>query len=258
MSNYANFFITDRTQVKKWISYNLGWPLMAVELIEDQMEFNINDALEMYTKFVIPDERYRLTAFSEFSADGSIIMPDDVAGIFNLEEPAYNTLGQTMGSMYGMTIAAGGAGNIGYTGGYAGGPAASGNWITYELAMQHLDLVKHLTGAKMEFNYNPRTKVLGILPNPYNYANKEKMGMVIGCRVIRPEDQLVGEDWVKRYALALCKIMVGNHRSKYTGVTLPGGGTVNTDIKQEGITERDALIQELTTERSEGTSMYFG
>jgi hypothetical protein len=56
---------------------------------------------------------------------------------------------------------------------------------------------------------------------------------------------MYGEQWCKRMALAQTKIMLGQIRGKFNGVQLLGGGTLNDDIKAEGIQERDALREEL-------------
>lgn len=44
--------------------------------------------------------------------------------------------------------------------------------------------------------------------------------IVVECQCLRPEDQNYGESWVKRMALALTKMLVGNIRTTYGGISI--------------------------------------
>ncbi len=66
-----------------------------------------------------------------------------------------------------------------------------------------------------------------------------------------PYDRInsIGKQWIRRFALALCKEMLGHIRSKFGGVPLPGG-TVTLDgatMVTEGKTEQKELRDELKT-----------
>ena len=69
---------------------------------------------------------------------------------------------------------------------------------------------------------------------------------VIQCYVERPLRDIIKEQWVYQYALALSKMSVATVRSKYSGTSLFGGGSINgTDMMSQGISERDKLEQKL-------------
>ena len=56
-----------------------------------------------------------------------------------------------------------------------------------------------------------------------------------------------GKQWVKKYALALCKELLGTIRSKYASVPIPGGET-NLDgdtLRSEASAEKETLITQL-------------
>jgi len=57
----------------------------------------------------------------------------------------------------------------------------------------------------------------------------------------------VGRQWIRRYALALAKEMLGYIRGKYSGIPIPGADvTLNgSDLVSAGQTEKDGLITEL-------------
>ena len=133
-----------------------------------------------------------------------------------------------------------------------GGGSASG-WITWELARQQLDMVHRMMGGGFQFNYNERTKILELSPDPIKQGIRG--WIVMGCRTIRPSSQLVGEVFVKKYALAVSKVTLGVIRHKIKDTTLLGGGHIDTTVHAEGLQEMDKLEQELSS--SEGGCLNF-
>lgn len=120
--------------------------------------------------------------------------------------------------------------------------------------MQWIDLSYIMTGKGFEWNYNPRTRLLKLHPDPIEYfhmdlTNPNGYGhhIVVECRCLPPEDQNYGETWVKRMALAQAKMLIGNIRSTYSGVSMLGGVSVDgSQMLSQGTSERDKLREELT------------
>jgi len=103
---------------------------------------------------------------------------------------------------------------------------------------------------RKDIQFDGRTQYLKFYPQP-------KVGVrsygVLNCYVERPVRDIIKEQWVYKYALALTKITWGYVLSKITGVSLLGGGSFNGDsIRNEGIIERDALEILLTDGASPG------
>jgi hypothetical protein len=123
------------------------------------------------------------------------------------------------------------------------GSSVGGGWVSYHLAMGYMKFVKHMMGGGFQFEYNRSTKYMKLMPNP----KKENIGgvIVIGCYVMRPEDQMYGEAWVRKFALGQAKMIIGTVRNKFNGTTLIGGGSLDVGIKDEGKTECDALLEQL-------------
>ena len=48
-----------------------------------------------------------------------------------------------------------------------------------------------------------------------------------------------------QYSLALTKIVLGRIRGKFSGTTLFGGGTINADMLNEGLKEKEELETKL-------------
>lgn len=237
MSNYLNFSVQTIDDMKDWIMMQMGWPLYQVEITDSQLTMCINDSIEEYTKYVQQEIEYLALDVEEYNTSG-FTLPDNVQGIFALEESTI--YGDTMGginTLFSVQNTMWNAGMFPIPG------QGGGGWVDFELAMSYIDLLHRMTASKFYFEYNEREQLLTLLPNPT--TNNMKGWITIGCRTIRPDAQQAGESWVKRYALACAKVLIGNHRSKYSGTQLLGGGMVNPEVKQEGLQEKQILLEEL-------------
>lgn len=111
-----------------------------------------------------------------------------------------------------------------------------------------------MSGKGFEWDYNPRTRVLVLHPDPIKYFKLDTVNVntyghhiVVECQCLRPEDQNYGEAWVKRMGLALSKMLLGNIRTTYSGITMLGGASIDgSQVLSQGIAERDQLRTELT------------
>lgn len=104
------------------------------------------------------------------------------------------------------------------------------------------------TGREMKFD--PRTQYMQMYPQPRSSV----FYGVIGCYLERPIRDLVKEQWVYEYAMALTKITIGRIRGKFGQVALLGGGSLNADLLSEGREEKAALEKMLL----EGASAAYG
>lgn len=249
MSDYLNFSVQTRDDLCRWIERSLGAPLITVELTKDHLEDCINEAVEEYTKYVQQERSYLTLNLETYIADVGFVLPNNVSSVFAMEEQRYSegstTLGGSSNTLFSTpNMAFGNSTLLGYGGGFPN----AGSFVTYEAAMQFMDLTKRMLASSFYFEYNQRNKHLTLIPDPL--PHKMRGYVCIGVNVIRPEDQQFGESWVKKYSLALAKIKLGTIRAKFGGVTLLGGGTIDYGIKDEGITERDTLKEDLLAENS--------
>lgn len=256
MSSYKSFIIQSKPELCSWILRKLGDPLITVELTSDQIDDAINEAVEEFTKYVNQERQWLALQLDTYSSVSGFILPDNCIGVFALN--GQGILGGSSGginTLFSVGNQLANSGNFGGVGGNSAGFAES--WITYEAALQHVELIKRMTASEFRFEYNNRTKSLTLIPDPVKQSAPQtpKGTVVIGCNTIREESQQYGESWVKRYALALSKITLGIIRAKFQGIQLLGGGVLDTSIKEEGIQERDTLKEEL--KETEGAFMTF-
>jgi hypothetical protein len=90
------------------------------------------------------------------------------------------------------------------------------------------------------------------------YQGEEGCWIVSECVCLDPEEYQYGETWVKRMTLAKAKTFLGNLRTTYSGINLPGGAQLNgSEILQQGNSEQEALRAELI-QRFPVLSMWHG
>jgi len=127
---------------------------------------------------------------------------------------------------------------------------AMGNYgfdlISWYTLKNWLEIREKLLAQKRSISFNDRTQYMQFYPPPRTPGSGSRFYGVVNCYVERPLRDLIKEQWVYQYALALSKITVGNVRGKYAGTTLFGGGTINyTDLLSQGLNEKEKLEQKL-------------
>lgn len=125
---------------------------------------------------------------------------------------------------------------------------AMGNYgfdlISWYTMKQWMETRSKMLAISRTFKFDERRQHLVLYPEP---KDKERFYGVFGAYVERSIGDLIKEPWVFQYALALTKITIGRIRSKFTGTQLFGGGTLDTSLLQEGLSEKKELEQMLLT-----------
>lgn len=113
--------------------------------------------------------------------------------------------------------------------------------VTYELGLQYMEMLKQrytiriavqFLEAERKVRFSPRPSCAGMLVLP------------VWCRVA--DEHLYDQIWIRRYALALCKRVIGMNTKKYEGIQFPGGGTINGEFYySEGKEEIEKLEKEI-------------
>ena len=125
---------------------------------------------------------------------------------------------------------------------------AMGNYgfdlISWYTMKQWMETRSKMLALQRTFKFDERRQHLVLFPEPK--ANERLYG-VFGAYLEQSIGDLIKEPWVFQYALALTKITIGRIRSKFTGTQLFGGGTLDTSLLQEGLSEKKELEQMLLT-----------
>ena len=254
--------VTSYDQLLTRIEYHMGAPLVNIEIHRNQIYSNIDQAIELFSKYAGYSEEYLLFSSSLYNA-GSGLKLDT---IFNTNPEMYTTDGYSPSAGYDMdlgvmrkvvdvfTVEPGETTGINtlftmeqataqqtYYGMLLG--QTGYDLVTWQCLKMWLDTREKLLAQKIYFRFDPRTQILRLIPAPG--PNASYYG-VIGCYVERSIVQMISERWVQHYALALTKINCSNIRGKFPGQAFIGGGTVNyQDFKTEGLAEKQRLEDEL-------------
>lgn len=106
-----------------------------------------------------------------------------------------------------------------------------------------LDMRNKILAMDRRWNFDKYTQYLTLSPQPHTPCPTTA---VIEAYVERPLRDIIKDPWVFKYALAQCKIIIGNIRGKWGDVQLLGGGVVSGNrFTQEGIQEVKELEQTL-------------
>jgi hypothetical protein len=117
------------------------------------------------------------------------------------------------------------------------------SWFTLK---NWLDTRRKLLSQDFYFRFDDRTQTMFLSPEPNTRAKITSFYGIVGAYVERPVSQLVSEQWVYQYSLALTKIIIGRIRGKYSGTNLFGGGQPNfSDLLGEGNAEKEKLENRL-------------
>ena len=252
--------ITSRQEFKDYCLRRLGFPVIELNLDDDQVEDRIDDALQYWQDYHFDalqkvyyikaiqqtdiDQKY-LDLTEAQDADGN---PLDIVGItrifpiqdsqssINMFDLRYQL---RLNELYDFT---------------------SASYINYTLTQQHLRSLELLFTGEVPIRFQRHMKRLYI---DWAWgASEAPVGTVViaeSYATIDPEvyGRVWNDRWVKEYATALIKRTWGNNLKKFSGVQLPGGVTLNGDkIFQEAIEEIKALEAEMQDKYELPTEFY--
>lgn len=119
------------------------------------------------------------------------------------------------------------------------------SWYTLK---EWIDTREKMLALKRDLVFDERSQYLKIYPQPKN----ERFYGVISAYLERSIRDIIKEQWVYEYALALSMITIGRVRGKFGQVSLLGGGALNYDLLQEGQQRKAELEEELMTGATSG------
>ncbi len=119
------------------------------------------------------------------------------------------------------------------------------SWYTLK---EFIDTREKMLALKRDLVFDERSQYLKIYPQPLH----ERFYGVISAYLEKPIRDVIKEQWVYEYALALSMITIGRVRGKFGQVSLLGGGALNYDLLQEGQQRKAELEEELMTGATSG------
>src|SRR6056300_498485 len=244
---------TQKQEICDYVNAFLGGGLVDVELDPIHYETALKKALSKFRQRSDNSVEESYLFFDTVVDQNEYTLPNEVIEVRKIFR---RSIGSRTGGGDGGSIFE--PFNLAYTNTYLLAGSNLGGLATYDFFSQFQELVGRMFGSFIEFNWNRTRHILTILQRP-----RAEETLLLECYNYRPDDQLLsdymGKSWIRDYALAISKMMLGEARSKFATIAGPqGGGQLNGDaLKSEAQAEMEKLEQEISTAVAGGTGYGF-
>jgi len=252
---------SSREQLKQYALRALGKPVIEINVDDDQLEDRIDEALQYFSQYHFDGVRrtylkyqYTQADFDRMTVDGStesitknsvtttwkegqnfIIVPETIISVINIFPFSSKGSMNIFDVRYQMRL------NDLYN-------FSSGSMVNYDMIMRQLDFLDHVLVGEKPMRFNQHDNRLYV---DMDWKNDLLVGeyLVIECyRKLDPAQytDVFNDIMLKRYVTALFKKQWGANLSKFNGVTMLGGVTLNgTQIFSESLTDIQDLEKEI-------------
>ena len=244
----------ERNAVFDYVKAMLGDGMIEVELDPNHYEIALNRAITKFRQRSsnAVEESYMFLELIQDTNDYRL--PNEIVAVQSIFRRA-------VGSRSGM-----GAGgtlfepfNLAYTNTYLLSGSMMGGLATYELFAGFQKLVGKMFGAFIEFKFNPTNHIMTILQRPFAQGEQ----VLLRTQNYRPDfvllQDIYAKQWLYDYTLAVCKLQLGEARSKFGSIAGPGSAiTLNgTALLAAGKEEIVTLEKEINDMVPGGTPLTF-
>lgn len=234
----------DRPSFKQYCLRRLGYPVLDINVDDDQLEDRIDDALQyfwdyhydgtqkIYATHQITTQditNQYLTVNPNIIAITNIFPLDDSQNNVNMFDLRYQL---RLNELYDFT---------------------SASYVNFALTMQHLRTLELLFTGRTPIDYNRHMNQLFIRWAWGSEVTTNDVVIMEAYQIVDPSvwPDVWNDRWLKKYATALFKRQWGENIRKYENVQLPGGIMLNGEkIYQDAVKETQTLEQEMITDFS--------
>ena len=249
-----------RDNLKEYALRALGKPVIEINVDDDQLEDRLDEALQYFAQYhydgikrtylkyqYTAADKARMTADTSESVtknsvtttwkegNNFIVMPDSVISVINIFPFSNKSNMNLFDTRYQLRL------NDLYD-------FSSTSVINYDIVLRHLDFLDHILVGEKPLRFNQHDNRLHI---DMDWKNDLNVGeyLVIECyRKLDPETftDVYNDIYLKRYVTALFKKQWGANLSKFAGVAMVGGVTLNgQQIYTEALQDIEKLEQEI-------------
>jgi len=234
-----------RTQLKDYCLRKLGFPVIDLNLDDDQIDDRIDDALQKFRDYHYDgtEEIYlahQVTANN--IAQGYVDVSDNITGITRILPVSGSSISSTASQGFNIfdinyQIRLNDFYNL-----------LSSSYTYYVIARQHLEMLDMIVTGEIPFNFNKKTNRIYVNMDWAGRVNEDQYIVFQAYRITDPDtySKVFNDTWLKSYTTALIKRQWGSNLTKYANYTLPGGLTVNGEkIYTDAVEEVAKLEEEL-------------
>ena len=220
-----------REQLKDWCLRQLGFPVIEINVDDDQVEDRIDEALQYFQDFHFDGvERWYLKhqVTAQNIADKYIPITDNIIGINRIFPVGSTNASVNMFDLrYQLRL-------------HELYDFTSTSYVNYALTMQHIRTLDMLFSGETPIRFNRHSNKLYI-DWDWNYDIQPDEWIVIeGFIILDPNNytDVYNDRMLKKLATAYIKKQWGNNMKKFAGMQLPGGIQMNGQaIYEEAVTE---------------------
>jgi hypothetical protein len=232
---------TTREEFKQWCLRKLGAPVLEINIDDDQMDDRITESLKFYADYHFDGSEkvyYKHLVTSTDIDNKYLTLPENINGAVRIFQIGYTNYSAS--DMFNIRY------QIALNDLYTMGMTTS--LIPYYMTMEHLALIDELLVGQQPIRYSRHKDRLYI---DTDWGGKITEGMYIiveAYEVIDPDTytDVWGDRWLQKYVTAQFKLQWGQHLTKFTGMSLPGGVQFNGDrILTDAQTEIEKMEQEM-------------
>lgn len=225
-------------KTRDWIWRMLGYPLVRVELTEDQITDSIEMAVDRYEEFRIPEQTYH---YLQVSATQDIIELPVWMNRKEIVELVYSP----HADLFSQLTGAGESFYLTYYLQQTGGTFLSDFYI----AMAYKETLEKTLGIEPTYETFTQKNKNGEWRDYLRISPKPSVSLQVGILYNRPmtEEEVDSAVWIRKYALTWSKEQLGRIRSKFASVPGPTG-EMQLDGQQlisEAQQERQSLEESL-------------
>ena len=229
---------TSRQDFKNYVLRSLGYPVIEINVSDDQVEDRIDQALKYYADYHFDaTERtyYKHQVTDADKVNKYITLPENIIGavsIFSIGDPSVRS-DDLFNIRYQIAL------NDLYT-------LTSVSLVPYYMVMQHLATIQELLVGRQPIRFTRHRNRL-MVDMDWATLNTGEYLLVEAYEVIDPEiyTDVWGDRWLALYTEQLIKRQWGTNLKKYDGMQMPGGITFNG---QKIYDEADADIKRMEEE----------
>lgn len=230
---------TTREEFKDHCLRRLGWPVIEINVDDDQVDDRVDEALEYFQQFHFDGTektyvKHQVTA--DDKTNGYLPLTENVKGVTKVFPVTSSNASVNMFDLrYQLRL-------------HELYDFTSTSYVNYTLTMQHIRTLDLLFSGEVPVRFNKHTDRLYI---DMDWTNDVQVGeyLLLEAYVIVDPDtynDVWTDKWLQRYCTALIKKQWGNNMKKYTGLQLPGGVQMDGQtIFQESLQELQELEEEM-------------
>lgn len=232
--------VNSRDSLKEYCLRRLGKPVVEVNVSDDQIDDAIDDAIQFFQNYHYDGTQkllYLHTVTESDVANRYVTLPSNVVGIESMYRYGYLGSGSFFNVEYEIRMSNFDA--------FYGGAMSGGSLLFYDIQMKNLDMINEYFSPPKRIRFNRNTR--------HVHIDSDWRDIKVGWKllfeafvVVDPEQHssFYNDERFKQYVVLLIKRQWKENLSKFDGVTLPGGVTLNTS-RFDGIEDQ---IEQFRTE----------